>query len=132
MTHDPGAAKIAELLDAPSTELEAAVDALADALETADPKESEGARLPPGALAPIGRLQSYYRGLHRRIDETESGNGGGRDEAERGLKRMEEGLQTFAAAVRLEGEEAAQEAKRAAAEMDRAGGEIERAIERLR
>jgi hypothetical protein len=132
MTHDPGAAKIAALLDAPSIELEAAVDALADALETADPKEAEGARLPPSALGPIGRLQSYYRGLHRRIDETETGNAGGRGEAERGLKRMEAGLQAFAAAVRLEGEEAAQEAKRGAAQMDRAGGEIGRAIERLR
>ena len=131
MTPDPGAVKIAELLDAPSTELEAAVDALAEALEATEPKESEGAPLPQSALAPIGRLQSYYRGLHRRIDETESGNAAGRHEAERGVQRMEEGLRSFAAAVGLEGEEAAKEAKLAAAEMDRAGGEIARAIERL-
>jgi hypothetical protein len=132
MTPDPGAERIVRLLEAPSTELEAAVDALADSFETADPKESEGPQLPQSALGPIGRLQAYYRGLHRQVDSTESGNAAGRHEATKALTRMEEGLQNLAAAVRSEGEEAAAEAKLGAAKMDRAAGELERATERLR
>jgi hypothetical protein len=130
MSHDPGAAELKAVLETPSVALEDAVEALATSLESAHGAEAGGAKLPQSALAPIGRMQNYYSRLLQHIGEIETSNPG-RREAIKALKRMETGLNNFAAAVRVEGEEAEQEAALGAVEMNRAGSELARAVGRL-
>jgi Rad3-related DNA helicase len=130
MSKDPGAKELAALLEAPSVTLEGAIEALGSALEAAHGAETGGAKLPESARAPITRLHAYYRELLQRADGMETSNPG-RREAFKALKRMEEGLDSLANAVGLEGEEAKQEAELGAIEMERAGSELGRAIARL-
>jgi hypothetical protein len=130
VSHDPGAAELRAVLEAPSVPLEDAVEALATSLESAHGAEAGGAKLPQSALAPIGKMQNYYSRLLQHIGEIETSNPG-RREAIKALQRMETGLNNFAAAVRVEGEEAEQEVALGAAEMDRAGSELARAVGRL-
>ncbi len=111
MSHDPGAAELAALLEAPSLALESAIEALGASLETAHGAATTGGvRLPESARAPITQLRNYYRELLRRVASVETGNPGRRG-AIKALKRMEEGLANLAAAVGLEGVEAEEEAE---------------------
>jgi hypothetical protein len=130
MSQDPGAKELAALLEAPSVPLEEAIEALATALEGAHGAETGGAKLPESARAPITRLHAYYRELLQRADGIETSNPG-RREAFKGLRRMEEGLESLGAAVGLESEAAQQAAERGAGEMERAGAELGRAVARL-
>jgi hypothetical protein len=130
MSPDPGAQRLKTLLETPSVPLETALEALAASLETAHGVESEGAKLPTSARAPITQLQGIYRRLLQRVESIESSNPG-RGRAIKALMRMEAGLGNLATAIGLEGEAAAKEAGRGAAEMDRAGSELDRATGRL-
>ena len=126
MTQDPGAERLKVLLETPSVSLEAGLQALGSALETAHGAETGGAMLPPSARAPVGQLQGIYRRLLQRVEAIETSNPG-RQIAIKALVRMESGLGNLATAIGLEGEAAAKEAGRGAAEMERAGNELERA-----
>jgi hypothetical protein len=130
MSGDPGAAQLKALLETPSVALEAAIEALGSALETAHGAETGGAKLPESARAPVSKLQSLYRELHRRVASIETNNPGRRG-AMSALGRMETGLGNLATAIGLEGEEAEEEVGLGAAEMERAGTELQKAIARL-
>lgn len=130
MSHDPGAAELAALLETPSVPLERAIEALGASLESAHGAETGGARLPESARGPIAQLHAYYRELLRRVATIETANPG-RQGSIKALKRMEGGLDNLAAAVGLEGEEAKEEAALGAAAMERAATELGRALERL-
>jgi hypothetical protein len=127
---DPGAAELKALLEAPSVPLEAAIEALGAALETAHGAETGGAKLPESARAPVARLQSLYHQLLRHVSSIETSNPG-RHGAMKALQRMESGLGNLATAIGLEGEEAEEEADLGADQMERAGTELQKAVERL-
>lgn len=130
MTPDPGARQLKALLETPSLPLEAGLEALGAALETAHGAETGGAMLPTSAHAPVSQLQGVYRRLLGRVESIETSNPG-RQVAIQALMRMESGLGNLAKAIGLEGEAAAKEAGRGAVEMERAGSELERAAGRL-
>jgi hypothetical protein len=130
MTGDPGAARLKALLETPSVPLEAGLDALGAALETAHGAETGGAMLPTSARKPVIQLQGIYGRLLQRFEFTATSNPG-RQIAIKALTRMGSGLGNLETAIGLEGEAAAKEAGRGAAEMERAGNELERAAGRL-
>jgi hypothetical protein len=89
---DSGAATIRALLEEPSVALGGAVEALGAGLVGT---ERSGGTVPPSTGQAIGKLQTFYGNLMRRVERVDTSNGQGKRLALSGLASMMSGLSRF-------------------------------------